>query len=196
MKLITLLVFALVSFCSISQEQYHPRPKSVTEDKELSKYIFNYINDYRVNSVGVKPFVWTDFWYKSAKKWNDYTSYNGKWGHNRGPEWENCYGTELIVAVLIAKDSDNNYKFIADSALQQWLHSTSHRSGIECPLMEKLGDRSAQQFGNDHLSSVFLTKYGAISANVLDFGDHKKVYIIFQTGFYSNSSDMIPSALW
>jgi hypothetical protein len=188
------LVLTLSLASTIAYSQYKI-PLSVTEDRDLSKYIFDYVNQYRA-TIQEKPYIWTDFWYNSAKKWNDYTAYNGKWGHNRGPGWENWHGVELIVAVPIINSSDNNYKFIADSALQQWLHSPYHKSGIECPLMEKLGDRSPQQFGSASLSNVFLTKYGAISANILDYGTYKQIRIIFQTGFYPNSAEMIPSALW
>jgi hypothetical protein len=62
--------------------------------------------------------------------------------------------------------------------------------------MENLGDTSPQRFGSTNLSNVFLTKYGAISANILDYGTYQQIHIIFQSGYYLNSSEMIPSALW
>ena len=185
-----LLICILGLFATSATAQYEI-PKSVTEDKALSKYVFSYINEYR-ETVSQKPYVWTDFWYLSAKRWNDEVSKTGTWGHNRGPAWENFHGEELIVAIPIISDEDFNYKFIADSALNCWLHSKWHHDGITAPLMEKLGDTSTQQFGDTQLSGVLLCKYGAISANVLQYENHKMVYIIFHKGFYPASTNRPP----
>jgi uncharacterized protein YkwD len=180
-----IILFSLIVFSIKAQYKI---PNSVKEDKELSKYIFNTVNSYR-DSIGVKPYIWTDYWYYSAKKWNDEVSNTGKWGHNRGPEWENFKGTELIVAVPVIKNCDNNYKFIADSALNQWLHSPYHVGPIKAVRQEKIGDTAAMSWGSDlTINSVLLSKYGAISANILDYGTHKMIYIIFQLGQYSNSN--------
>lgn len=190
------LLFFLLPFISIAQVEYsHPIPISFTEDKELSKYIFNYINSYR-DSIGVKPYIWTEFWYRSAKKWNDYCATNGKWGHNRGPEWTDWNGEELIVAVPVLPGDEGNFKVIADSAVRRWLNSPWHNCGIVCPRMEKFGDTSSQQFGSHTLDKVFLCRYAAISANVLQFEDHQIVYIVYQKGFYEDSAKMYPSAFW
>ncbi|MFN5987219.1 MAG: aminotransferase class I/II-fold pyridoxal phosphate-dependent enzyme, partial [Chitinophagaceae bacterium] len=51
---------------------------------------------------------WTEFWYGSAKKWNNEISINGNWGHNRGKEWEDFRGQEMIVWSL------NNYLGLAN----------------------------------------------------------------------------------
>jgi uncharacterized protein YkwD len=187
MKKVAFLFFTLI-FSFLSSAQYEI-PQSVTEDKELSKYIFNYINSYR-DSIGVKPYVWTDFWYLSAKKWNDEVSNNGKWGHNRGPGWELFKGQEMIVAVPILSERDNNYKFIADSALQQWLHSKYHISGIISPRQEKIGDTATVQFGDNQVSGVLLCKYGAISVNILTYANYKIAYVIFHLGYYPNKSTL------
>jgi len=184
MRLLVIL-FSLVVFQLKGQYKI---PNNVTEDKELSKYIFNTINEYR-DSIGVKPYIWTDYWYFSAKKWNDEVSYNGKWGHNRGFGWENFKGTELIVAVPVISDKDNNYKFIADSALNKWLHSPYHVGVIIANRQEKIGDTASLPWGSDiTIESVLLSRYGAISSNILDYGTHKMVYIVFQLGQYSDSN--------
>lgn len=174
----------MISILSFSQYQI---PLSVKEDKELSKYVFEYINNYR-DSIGVKPFIWTDFWYYSAKKWNDEVSNTGKWGHRRGKDWEKVEGQELIVAVPIIESEDDNWKFIADSALTQWLHSKYHVGGITAPRMEKVGDTATLQFGDNMISGMELVKYGAISANILQYSNYKIVYIIFQLGYHPNKS--------
>ena len=83
-KLIISSVFAILSTGAYTQSG---NPISVTEDKELSKYVFNHINNYR-STLPEKPFIWTEFWYSSAKRWNNEVSKNGNWGHNRGKEWE------------------------------------------------------------------------------------------------------------
>ena len=181
----TLIVFILFVFQLRAQYKI---PSNVTEDKELSKYIFNTINKYR-DSIGIKPYIWTDYWYFSAKRWNDEVSYNGKWGHNTGPKWENFKGTELIVAVPIISNENNNHKFIADSALNQWLHSPYHAGVIKAIRQEKIGDTAPMSWGNGiTIESVLLSKYGAISSNVLDYGNHKMIYIILQLGQYSDSN--------
>jgi uncharacterized protein YkwD len=185
MKKLVVLLFPFISFYSTSQ---YAIPLSVKEDKELSKYVFNYINQYR-DSIGVKPYIWTDFWYTSAKKWNDEVSNTGKWGHNRGDAWKNFKGTELIVAVPLINEKDNNYKFIADSALNKWLHSPYHVGVIIANRQEKVGDTATMKWANDiTIESVLLSKYGAISSNILDYGTHKMVYIIFQLGQYSDNN--------
>ena len=186
MKKITLAFFILISFFGTTQ---YSIPQSVKEDKELSKYVFNYINEYR-DSIGVKPYLWTDFWYYSAKKWNDEVSNTGKWGHHRGPGWESFNGQEMIVAVPILSEKDNNYKFIADSALQQWLHSKYHISGIISPRQEKVGDTATIQFGDSQVSGVLLCKYGAISVNILTYDNYRIAYIIFHTGYYPNKNQL------
>jgi uncharacterized protein YkwD len=185
-KVAILLAFLTSSIFSFSQ---YAVPQNVKEDKELSKYVFNHINSYR-DSIGVKPYIWTDFWYLSAKKWNDEVSTTGKWGHNRGPEWELFKGQEMIVAVPILSEKDNNYQFIADSALQQWLHSKYHISGIISPRQEKIGDTATVQFGDNQVSGVYLCKYGAISVNILTYANYKIAYVIFHLGYYPSKSEL------
>ena len=185
-KLIIILSIGIFSNSAYSQ---YGIPLSVTEDKELSKYVFNYINTYR-DSIAQKPFIWTDFWYGSAKRWNDEISTTGKWGHNRGKAWEDFRGQEMIVAIPILSEEDNNYKFIADSALRQWLHSKYHVSGIVAPRQERVGDTATVQFGDTQLPGVLLCRYGAISVNILKYPNYKVAYIVFQLGYYSNKSSI------
>jgi len=180
MKKLAFIFSILISFYSSSQ---YVIPQSVREDKELSKYIFNYINDYR-NSIGVKSYIWTDFWYFSAKKWNDEVSFSGKWGHHRGPAWNSFNGQEMIVAVPILSEKDNNYKFIADSSLNQWLHSKYHVSGIIAPIQEKIGETATIQFGYMQVSDILQCKYAAISVNILTYTNYRIAYIIFHMGEY------------
>jgi len=164
-------------------------PISVTEDKALSKYVFNYINNYRA-TLSQKPFIWTEFWYGSAKKWNDEVSNGGNWGHNRGKEWENFRGQEMIVAVPILSEAEDNYKYIAETALTKWLQSSYHVSGIVAPRQEKVGDTATVQFGDAQIPGVLLCKYGAISVNIIKYPNYKIAYIVFQLGYYQNSSSL------
>jgi uncharacterized protein YkwD len=180
MRIFVNIFFILVSFYSNSQNAI---PQSIKEDKELSKYVFNYINQYR-DSIGVKPYIWSEFWYNSAKKWNNEVSYTGKWGHNRGLEWSSFTGQEMIVAVPILSENDNNFKFIADSALNQWLHSEYHISGIVSPRQENIGDIASIHYGNIQVSDVLLCKYAAISVNILTYTNYHIAYIIFHMGHY------------
>jgi hypothetical protein len=128
-------------------------PISITEDKALSKYVFNHINSYR-ETLPEKPFIWTEFWYGSAKKWNNEVSKNGNWGHNRGKDWEDFRGQEMIVAVPILSESEDNYKYIAETALTKWLQSKYHISGIVAPRQEKVGDTGTVQFGDALIPDV------------------------------------------
>ena len=185
-KLIISSIFTLLSTGVYSQ---YGIPISVAEDKELSKYVFNRINTYR-GTIQENPYIWTDFWYGSAKRWNDEISTTGKWGHNRGQAWTEFRGQEMIVAIPILSDEDDNYKFIADSALNQWLHSKYHVSGIIAPRQEHVGDTGTVQFGDAQISGVLLCRYGAISVNILKYPNYKVAYIVFQLGYYSNKSSI------
>jgi hypothetical protein len=185
-KLIISSLFALLSASIYSQSRI---PLSVTEDKELSKYVFNHINVYR-SSLPQKPFIWTDFWYNSAKKWNNEISTTGVWEHNQGKEWENFKGQEMIVAVPIMSETEDNYKFIANTALTKWLQSKYHVSGIVAPRQERVGDTGTVQFGDINVSDVLLCKYGAISVNIIKYPNYKIAYIVFQLGYYENSSSL------
>jgi len=180
------LAFTLISTVTYSQ---YGIPTSVTEDKELSKYVFNHINTYR-GTIQEKPYIWTEFWYGSAKRWNNEISTTGKWGHNRGQAWTEFRGQEMIVAIPILSEEDNNYKFIADSALNQWLHSKYHVSGIIAPRQEKVGDTGTVQFGDSQVSGVLLCRYGAISVNILKYPNYKIAYIVFQLGYYVDKSSI------
>lgn len=185
-KLIISSVFAILSTGAYTQPG---TPISVTEDKELSKYVFNHINSYRA-TLPEKPFIWTEFWYGSAKKWNNEVSTTSTWGHNRGKEWENFKGQEMIVAVPILSEAEDNYKYIAETALTKWLQSKYHVSGIVAPRQETVGDTGTVQFGDAQVSGVLLCKYGAISVNILKYPNYKIAYIVFQLGYYVDKSTL------
>jgi hypothetical protein len=185
-KLIISSIFTLLSTGVYSQ---YGIPTSVTEDKELSKYVFNHINTYR-GTIQEKPYIWTDFWYNSAKRWNNEISTTGKWGHNRGQAWENFRGQEMIVAVPILSDAEDNYQYIAETAITKWLQSKYHVSGIIAPRQETVGDTGTVQFGDAQVSGVLLCKYGAISVNILKYPNYKIAYIVFQLGYYVDKSTL------
>ncbi len=185
-RLIISSVFAILSTGAYTQSG---TPISVTEDKELSKYVFNHINNYR-STLPEKPFIWTEFWYSSAKRWNNEVSKNGNWGHNRGKEWEDFRGQEMIVAVPILSESEDNYQYIAETALTKWLQSSYHVSGIVAPRQEKVGDTATVQFGDTQVTGVLLCKYGAISVNIIKYPNYKIAYIVFQLGYYLDKSSI------
>ena len=171
-KLIT--VFSLIAGSVVGQHDF--TPSRVEEDKALSKYVFDYINTYR-DSINQKPYIWSEAWYDKSKEWCDHLSVNDEWRHS--DEFP-CIGfQELIVAVTLIDEENDNYKFIADSALRQWLSSDYHRSAILSPRGENIGDISNQQYGNRNYD-IFTVKYGAISANVLYIDNWKQIKIVFQ----------------
>jgi hypothetical protein len=63
-------------------------------------------------------------------------------------------------------------------------------SGIIAPRQETVGDTGTVQFGDTQVSGVLLCKYGAISVNILKYPNYKIAYIVFQLGYYSNSSSI------
>lgn len=184
-----LVIFSIFTILSAGTQAQPNKPISVTEDKELSKYVFNHINSYRA-TLPQKPFIWTEFWYSSAKKWNNEVSNGGTWGHNRGKEWEDFRGQEMIVAVPILSESEDTYKYIAETALTKWLQSKYHVSGIVAPRQERVGDTATVQFGDAQVPGVLLCKYGAISVNIIKYPNYKIAYIVFQLGYYQNSSSL------
>ena len=107
-----------------------------TENKELAQIIFNTVNSYR-NQNNQKSFIWSNYWYASSLKWNNYLSQNALWGHRNGTEWTNINGSELIVAVTLPKTfkiDQSTYQYIADSCLQQWIHSPMHHAALKAPI--------------------------------------------------------------
>ncbi len=184
-----LIVSSLLVLLSVRSYAQSATPLSVTEDKQLSKYVFDHINSYRA-TLPQKPFIWTEFWYNSAKKWNNRVSTTESWGHNRGKEWEDFKGQEMIVAVPILSAAEDNYQHIAENALRKWLQSKYHVSGIVAPRQERVGDTGTVQFGDSKVSDVLLCKYGAISVNIIKYPNYKIAYIVFQLGYYQNSSSL------
>lgn len=184
-----LLIFSIFTILSAGAQAQPNGSISVTEDKELSKYVFNHINSYRA-TLPQKPFIWTEFWYSSAKKWNNQISTTEPWGHNRGKGWEDFRGQEMIVAVPILSEAEDNYQYIAETALTKWLQSSYHVSGIVAPRQEKVGDTATVQFGDTQVNGVLLCRYGAISVNIIKYPNYKIAYIVFQLGYYGNSSSL------
>ena len=169
-----IIVFSLIAGSVVGQHDF--TPSRVEEDKALSKYVFDYINTYR-DSINQKPYIWSEAWYDKSKEWCDYLSVNDEWRHSDG---DPCMGFfELIVAVTLIDEENDNYKFIADSALRQWLSSNTHKGLIRAPRGEFVNDIGTVWYGTKYRDAM-LVKYGAISANVLYIDNWKQIKIVFQ----------------
>ena len=175
------LLFVLISSTAIAQINVG-KCKSYYEDKQLAKQIFDSINSYR-KSLGEAPFVWEENYYVTAKTQNDYLANNGLWGHRTN----NAPGTELIVAVNNLRESISvaTYPMIADSCLRQWKHSEFHHEALKAPILSK-NQTSYTISVNDVNLNILPCKFGAISINVLDYGNVKHVSCILHLGYYTN----------
>jgi hypothetical protein len=186
-KLIVTTFFSISAVISNAQISV-PKCNSYTENKELAQVIFNTVNSYRKQN-NQQSFIWSNYWYQSSLKWNNFLSKNALWGHRNGPEWEWPNGSELICGVTLPKTFEINsstYKYIADSCLNQWIHSPMHHGMLlspirtakqtSCPL-DLNGDGKLERF------NVELCSYGAISVNINEYATSYIVQIIFHLGY-------------
>jgi len=175
------LLFSLVAF-SVNAQIKVGKCQSYYADKQLAKQLFDLINAYR-NSLGEASYIWEENYYVTAKTQNDYLADNGLWGHrtNYMP------GTELIVAVNNLQITINSdvYSMLADSCLRQWKHSEFHHKILKTPILSKLQTSRTITVNNVNLN-VRLCKYGAISVNILDYGDVKHISCILHLGYYND----------
>ena len=173
-----------------------PKPSSFSEDKKLGLYIFNKVNEYR-NSLGESSYVWSEHWYKTSYKWNTYLSENALYGHRNGPDWDDIGGSELIGGVTL---SDSAYyeidaelfEFVADSMVNQWIHSPMHHSMLKAPLRTNQKTHSRLDMDEDGRVENFdvpLMKYGAISVNVNRYKNYSIVQCIFHLGINEDNND-------
>jgi hypothetical protein len=183
---------------SINAQIKTPKCNSFTENKELSKVIFNTVNSYRV-SLNESPYKWSEYWYQSALKWNTYLSSNALWGHRNGYDWDKIDGTELICGVTLSNSTvinDKLYQYIADSCLNQWIHSPMHHAVLKAPLRTTKQTSCRLDLDNDGKLDPFntcLCNYGAISVNVNEYKDCTIVQVIFHLGWGIDNIHIIPS---
>jgi len=197
------VIFSLVAF-NLNAQVSTPKCSSYTENKKLGQVIFNTVNNYR-KSLNESPFLWSEYWYESSLKWNNHLAKNAQWGHRNGPEWLWTNGNELIVGMTIPNldaIDESMYQYIADSCLQQWIHSPMHHAGLKAPirtikqtscLQDNDGDGKNEPF------SVELCKYGAISvninrySNIKGYSDFTIVQCIMHLGFGIDNTNYIKS---
>jgi len=175
------LLFSLFTFFVNAQIKVG-KCQSYYADKQLAKQLFDSVNAYR-KSLGQESYIWEENYYITAKKQNDYLADCGLWGHriNYMP------GTELIVAVNNLRISINPtvYSMLADSCLRQWKHSEFHHETLKTPILSKSQTSSTITINGVNLT-VLLCKYGAISVNVLNYGDIKHISCILHLGYYND----------
>ena len=98
-------------------------------------------------------------------------------------------GAELICGVTLPKTfkiEQSTFQYIADSCLNQWIHSPMHHGMLlspirtvkqtSCPL-DLDGDGKLESF------NILLCSYGAISVNINEYATSYIVQIIFHLGF-------------
>lgn len=146
--------------------------KSYRVDKELSIYLFDYINKYR-DSIGEGAFEWSETLYQDALDWNLELVSMKKYGHcttlfTKGVEIINAYSTETHELV----NNDKLCKYIVDT----WLASKHHYQRI---ISEKrIHDHETEiskKYKYLDVISVSLMKYSGMSVVVKDMG-HYYVY--------------------
>jgi hypothetical protein len=184
MKLITLVVFVLVSFCSISQIKLTDPVISYYEDFELSKLAFKKFNDHR-ESIGAGSWKWSDSSYLTAKQWNNTMASQNLWGHSH----INNSSSEIIVSVTLSGLEHPNgqdltapldYEFIIDSCIAQILHSSYHRGGFCAPVKTETRKSANIEWGPITLSKL-LCDAGAVSAYVVNYGHYLTVTMVIHT---------------
>ena len=174
MKVLTLIIISILFF-SVSAQTILSKSVSSYEDKEMAKAIFAEVNVHRA-SIGQAPFVWSDSWYLSSSNWNSELSKKSMYTHSEDTK----VTLELIVGVTLV-DGIIDYSMIADSCVQQWIHSPFHKGGLESPICTEKRKTAQVPFGSLMLESR-LVKYGAISATVHNKGGYRIVVCVLQLG--------------
>jgi hypothetical protein len=186
MKKLLLLSVSLLIASNILSQVSTPKCQSYSEDKQLAKYMFDKINQYR-NSLGELSYIWSEPQYQTSIKWNNYLSENALYGHRNGPEWIDMGGSELIGGVTLSDsvyniiDSDL-YEYVADSMVMQWIHSANHHPMLKAPRRTETKPYARLDLNEDgHIENfdVSLMKYGAISVNINRYEHYTIVQCIF-----------------
>lgn len=177
------LLFTLTAF-SVNAQVRVDKCKSYHADKQLAIQLFDSVNSYR-NSLGEASFIWNDNYYESAKLHNDYLASAGLWGHTNKP-----VETELIVAVnnLKSNITPEIREMIIDSCIRQWKHSEWHHKTMIAPVWTKSKPGHVISITGINLN-IRLSKYGAISVNILEYDNYSHVTCIMQLG-----TEIIPIA--
>ena len=195
-----IILFSLISSISYSQTTSSYTKKVIRsgrlpstskviaykENKDLALVIANRLNQFR-RSINRKDFIWSEYWYNSALKWNNYLADNSVWGHRttqfaKENHCENSH--ELIVGVTLLDVQDINldtklYEFIADSCIQRWRHSDLHNEAITAPIRTKnrITDPSCLN------GMMQLTNHMGISVNVTKHDGYVIVMCVMHLGY-------------
>lgn len=186
------LVLLLYSVNSISQTTssssliHIGSAVSYSENKELSKYVFDYFNSYR-KSIGLDNFVWNDKAYESANNWNVILAKHDLYGHSGDLKDQNLYhysssnDYEIINGTITNESySGNNLQkqIIADSMLQSFLRSPWHEP-VLCSEV-KTAQQSISKIKKNAWGGAYmkLAKYAALSVIVKNMGDYTQYILI------------------
>ncbi len=191
------IILSLVAF-NLTAQVSTPKCSSYSENKKLGQVIFNTVNNYR-KSLNESPYLWSEYWYESSLKWNNHLAKNAQWGHRNGPEWECTNSHELIVAVTIRNldaIDESMYQYIADSCLQQWIHSPMHHAGIKAPIRTIKQTSCLQDLNGDGKMELFfveLCKYAGVSVNVNRYTHFTIIQCVMHLGFGIDKTNYIKS---
>jgi len=161
---------------------------SYSENKELSKYIFDYFNTYR-NSIGLDNFVWNDKAYESANNWNIILANHDLYGHSGDSKdrnlyhYSSSYHYEIINGTITNESYSGNSlqkQIIADSMLRSFLRSPWHEpvlcSEVKTP-QQSISPTKKNVYGGAYMK---LAKYAAVSVIVKNMGHYTQYILIMQ----------------
>ncbi len=146
--------------------------KSYRVDKELSIYLFDYINKYR-DSIGEGAFEWSETLYQDALDWNLELVRLKKYGHRTTLFNE---GLEIINAYSIRKHETVTKDMVCKYIVDTWLASKHHYQSIICE--KRIHDTNpeiSKKYKYLDVIPVSLMKYSGMSVVVKDMG-HYYVY--------------------
>ena len=191
------IILSLFAF-NLTAQVSTPKCSSYSENKKLGQVIFNTVNNYR-KSLNESPYLWSEYWYESSLKWNNHLAKNAQWGHRNGPEWEWTNSHELIVAVTIRNldaIDESMYQYIADSCLQQWIHSPMHHAGLKAPIRTIKQTSCLQDLDGDGKMEPFfvaLCKYAGVSVNVNRYTHYTIIQCVMHLGYGIDNTNYIKS---
>ena len=162
----------------------HFKGAKYTVNKELSKQIFQNINEHR-DSIGREQFEWNETMYQSCVDNSLQLIKNAQWGHGKFEKRE--YVFEILTGVDVTGESIVNYYDVGVEAVIGWIGSKWHIGSLES-LKQKPNRTSAEtKFGDGSFNQTLA--YNAVCCAIeLKLTNGQHVIMIMHRGYNNKES--------
>ena len=175
-----IVAFSLIASSVIGQYDM-PFFKGVkyTVNKELSKQIFQNINEHR-DSIGREQFEWNETMYQSCVDNSLQLIKNAQWGHGKFETRE--YVFEILTGVDVTKESVVNYYDVGVEAVLSWIGSKWHIGSLESLKQKTNCIKAKIKFGNGSINQTLA--YNAVCCAIeLKLTNGQHMIMIMHRGY-------------